>query len=381
VADIVAIFQSDGIRHRSEFGDEGRNMTGLGVERLRTAFPLSVPPTGVSALMPPHIQGAERRTGRRARRTRWGLRVLVVGGLAGAAWLLTGAAAHAADRTDGPTGSLLGSIVGDGESSPVSGLLTAAAQPLESVSPVHQHHVAAAVLDLPRQVLTRPARKHGTTGHDHAGTPVGAAIGAVDHVLGEVAGPIRLTGGPATTHHSLASMTEPAVSDALPVTDLPPDPAAKPVRPDEEPAPVALAPAAGTPRIAPVTNRASNPIPPTLPAPATAPRVSAPTRHVKVVSLPSVHHRHRVASAIHAPATVSEENPGGDVPAAPLQLHLGDASGTPATSGSGTPTEGGAPAFLPAAIADSTMASHLLPIASDVEVRRHDAEAPTVSPD
>jgi hypothetical protein len=176
-------------------------------------------------------------------------------------------------------------------------------------------------------------------------------------------------------------MTEPAVSDALPVTDLPPDPAAKPVRPDEEPAPVALAPAAGTPRIAPVTNRASNPIPPTLPAPATAPRVSAPTRHVKVVSLPSVHHRHRVASAIHAPATVSEENPGGDVPAAPLQLHLGDASGTPATSGSGTPTEGGAPAFLPAAIADSTMASHLLPIASDVEVRRHDAEAPTVSPD
>ena len=82
-------------------------MTGLGVERMRTAFPLPfVPPAGVSVLMPPHIQGAERRTERRARRIRWGLRVLVVGGLAGAAWLLTGAAAHAADRTDGPTGSL-----------------------------------------------------------------------------------------------------------------------------------------------------------------------------------------------------------------------------------------------------------------------------------
>ena len=356
-------------------------MTGLGVERLRTAFPLSVPPAGVSALMPPHIQGAERRTERRARRTRWGLRVLVVGGLAGAAWLLTGAAAQAADRADGPTGSSLGSIVGDGESSGVSGLLTAAAQPLESVSPVrthhvHEHHVherhvhdnrvVSTVLDLPRQVLNRPA------------------VDAVDHVVGEVAGPLRLTGGPATTQQLLAPLTEPDVSDPLPGAGLPPDPAIAPVRPDDEPAPARLAPAepaAGTPRFAPVMSSASNPIPATLPAPAIAPRATAPTRHVKVVSLPSVHHRHRAASATHAPAAAVEESPGGDLPAAPLQLHLGDVSGTPTTSGSGTPTEGGAPAFLPAAIADSTMASHLLPIASDVEVPRHDAEAPTVSPD
>src|SRR3954451_10927251 len=112
--------------HRSDFDDEGRIMTGLGVERMRTAFPLPfVPPAGVSALMPPHIQGAERRTERRAGRTRWGLRVLVVSGLAGAAWLLTGAAAQAADRTDGPTGSLLGSVAGFGDADGVSGLLTA----------------------------------------------------------------------------------------------------------------------------------------------------------------------------------------------------------------------------------------------------------------
>jgi hypothetical protein len=359
-------------------------MTGLGVERLRTAFPLpSAPPAGVSALMPPHIQGAERRTEHRdRRRTRWGLRVLVVGGLAGAAWLLTGAAAHAADPADGPTGSLLGSIVGDGESSPVSGLLTAAAQPLESVSPVHEHHVLAAVLDVPRRVLTRPAEKHGEKKcHDHARTPVDAAVGAVDHVLGEVAGPIRLTGGLATTQQLLAPRAEPAIPDLLPVTDLPPDPAATPVRPDEEPALPAATPAPEMPRNAPVTAMASTPIPATLPAPVTAPWASVPPRHVKVVSIPSAHHRHRVAPATHVPAAVSEENPGGDVPAAPLQLHLGDVSGTPATSGPGTPTEGGAPAFLPTAIADSTMASHLLPIASDVEVRRHDAEAPTVSPD
>jgi hypothetical protein len=359
-------------------------MTGLGVERMRTAFPLpSVRPAGVSALMPPHIQGAERRTENRARRTRWGLRVLVVGGLAGAAWLLTGAAAHAADRADGPTGSLLGSIVGDGESSPVSGLLTAAAQPLESVSPVHEHHVVAAVLDIPRQALAGPANKHGAKSHDHARTPIDAAVGAVDHVLGEVAGPIRLTGGPTTTRQLLAaapapsaspapptSLTEPAIPDSSPVTDG-----------SSRSAPPASTPKAGMPRLAPVTTSASKPIHPALPAVATAPRATQPPRHVKAGSLLPAHHRHRVASANHAPAAVSEENPAGDVPAAPLQLHLGDVSGTPTTSGSGTPTEGGAPAFLPAAIADSTMASHLLPIASDVEVPRHDAEAPTVSPD
>jgi hypothetical protein len=324
VADVGAIF-SRRIRHRSEFDDEGRIMTGLGVERMRTAFPRPFqPPAGVSALMPPHSQGAERRTETRTRSTRWGLRVLVVGGLAGAAWLLTGAAAHAADRTDGPTGSLLGSVVGVGDAAPVTGLLTAAVQPLESVSPVHAHHVVASVLEAPRRVLTRPAETLDRASHRHTRTPVDAALGTVDHVLGEVAGPTRLTGGPATTPQSLA---------------------------------------------------------PALRAPADAPRATVPPQHDKAVSVPSAHHRHRVAPAAHSPAAAQDENPGGSGPAAPLRPHLGDVSGTPTTSGSGTPTDGGAPAFLPAAIADSTMASHLLPIASDVEVRRHDAEAPTVSPD
>jgi hypothetical protein len=75
-----------------------------------------------------------------------------------------------------------------------------------------------------------------------------------------------------------------------------------------------------------------------------------------------------------------EGTPGGDG-SAPGQLHLGDVSGTPTTSGSGTPTAGGSAAFLPAAIANSTMACQRLPIASGVEVRRLAAEAPTVSPD
>ena len=79
-------------------------MTGWGVERRpRTAHrPSSVSPAGVSALMPPPSQGAERRTERHAART--GLRVLVIGGLSGAARPFTGAAAHAADRDHVPEG-------------------------------------------------------------------------------------------------------------------------------------------------------------------------------------------------------------------------------------------------------------------------------------
>ena len=335
-------------------------MTGQGVERTpRTAYPMpSVPPAGVSALMPPHIQGAERRTESRARRTRWGLRALVVGGLAGAAWLLTGAAAHAADRADGPTGPLLGSVVDGGAIAPVTGLLTAAARPLEAVVPAHQ-----GVLDVPERVLTRPAETLAEVTHGYAGN----ALGGVDRTLQEVAGPIRLTGGPTITRQLPTPAAEPAIRTPRPVAGRPQHPAVAPV--DEVPR--------ATPVALPVSR---TPISKVFRPPAAAPTASVPVRHGKKASTPSAH-RHRTArSASTVPAAAQEGTPGGDGPAAPLQLHLGDVSGTP-TSGSGTPTEGGSPAFLPAAIADSTMACRLLPIATDVEVRRHDAEAPTVSPD
>jgi hypothetical protein len=117
-------------------------MTGRMAERIAPAAYRSAPvrPTGARSLMPPHSQGAERRTAHRAGRTgsRWGLRALVIGGLAGAAWLLTGAAAHAADRDPAVGGlplgtSLIGSVVhGDDHSIPVVGRVPkAAAQPLE----------------------------------------------------------------------------------------------------------------------------------------------------------------------------------------------------------------------------------------------------------
>ncbi|MEU4245133.1 hypothetical protein [Actinoplanes sp. NPDC026619] len=336
-------------------------MTGWGIERAsRAANPApSVSPTAVSTPLPPHIQGAERR------RSRWGLRLLVVGGLAGAAWLLTGAAAQAADRADEPSGSLLGAVMDGDVTAPVSGLLTAAAQPLE-ITPAHERHAVADVIAAPLRVLTLPVETVDEVTYGVTGTDVDTAAGGVGTVLREVAGPLRLTGETASDQRIVTTVTDSIgiedQQDARPAAERPQEPAVVPVRP----VPVAQ------------TNRV--PLTKALRAPAASLRSGTVARHVKAAS--TVHrHRHDAAHAVvSGPATMREVTGGGDGPAAPLQLHLGDVSGNP-TSGSGTPTEGGSAAFLPAAIANSTMACQRLPIASDVEVRRHDAEAPTVSPD
>lgn len=350
-------------------------MTGLGVERVtRAACPLpSGSRTDVSTPLPPHIQGAERR------RSRWGLRLLVVGGLAGAAWLLTGAAAQAADRADEPSGSLLGAVVDDGAIAPVTGLLTAAAQPPEAV-PAHKHHAVADFLAIPRRVLARPVEAVSEVAHGHTGTTVDTTLGGVDEVLGEVAGPLRLTGGPDPDPQEVIDTVTDAViaiPDAHLVDEKPQSPAVAPAQAEPETPATSVADAIEAD--VPTANPAK--ISQALPAPtAVALRGGAVIRRLKAVSH-HIAHRHRTARpAVTEGATAGEASPIGDEPAAPLQLHLGDVSGTP-TTGSGTRTEGGSAAFLPAAIVSSAMASHPLAIVSDVEVRRHDAEAPTVSPD
>ncbi|MGX6605440.1 hypothetical protein ACWKSP_25400 [Micromonosporaceae bacterium Da 78-11] len=275
-------------------------MTQLGVERTpRTAYPLSsVSPAGVSTLMPPHIQGAERRMERRVRTTgsRWGLRALVIGGLAGAAWLLTGSAAHAADPDSEPSGLQSGFVAGGESILPVTGLLRTAAQPSEYGRPAHQHHVVADILDVPHRVVTRSPAMSGEVTHRTIRNVVDAVLNDVDQILRHVAGSRRLTDGPAYL----------------------------------------------------------------LPNPADLhPKSSVEQSQVQAVT---------PVDAVDRPHAVMR----GSVPAALLRLHLGEASGTPAT-GSGTP-EGGSTAILPVVTADSAMACHLLPIATDVE-------APTVSPD
>jgi hypothetical protein len=353
-------------------------MTGLGVDRTPcTSYPVPrMSSTGASVPLPSPSQEAERRTERHPRRTgyaRWGLRVLVVGGLAGAAWLLTGAAAQAADRADVPVGTLLGSALDgsivDGSASngssaddrsfldlgttaPVRGVLKAATQPLEAARPAGTHQVVDDIIDVPRRVLTRPAETLGELVNGSSGTPADAVTGGVDQVMRGVADPIRLTGGPADTQQRRTAVTDEAVATMPPPAASPSSTSALVPTPDAEQLPVHM-------------------------------RLLIPAHHAKAHSTrSSVRHRTTTAHAVTVePETATmEDTPGGDDPAAPLRLHLGDVSGSP-TTGSGTRTEGGSAAFLPAAIASSTTAWHPLPIASDVEVRRHDAEAPTVSPD
>jgi hypothetical protein len=346
-------------------------MTGLAVERLwRAASSSSFSPAEVSPPLPPHIQGAERR------RSRWGLRLLVVGGLAGAAWLLTGAAANAADRMDEPDGSLLGAVVGGDAIAPVSGLLTAAAQPLEAVPAGHrQYHLLSDILAVPQRVLARPARTVSKVAHDPTGTTVDAARGGVGTVRWQVAGPLRLTGGSASApQRVLATATDPVAVPDVFVPGL----AEPSAGPDADGGAVADRPVVAPEQATPMASVPD--IGKALPVPnAGAVRAGAVARHAKAASQ-RIAHRHRTARpAATERATEGEDSPGGGGSTAP-QLHLGDVSGTP-TSGSGTRTDGASAAFLPDAIANSTMARHQLAIATDDQVRRHDAEAPTVSPD
>jgi hypothetical protein len=289
----------------------------------------------------------------------------VIGGLAGAAWLLTGAAAHAADRADEPTGSLLGSGLTGDVTTPVSGLLTAAVRPLEArPAHHHRHHVVADILEVPQRVLTRPVDTVRKIADDTTGTTVDSATGGVDLVLREVSGPLRHTGEPAAAPHRLTTVT-PVTPDAYPAAERPQRPAATPVT-------------TASPR-ATVASASHARILKAVWAQITGLKTGSPARHIKVASTAFAHRHPVMHRAVAGTATALEGSAGGDGPA-PLQVHLGDVSGTP-TSWSGTPTEGGSAAFLPAAIASSTMACQRLPIASDVEVRRFDAEAPTVSPD
>lgn len=255
-------------------------MAGSGIERMSRPVP-SASPTGATELMPPHIQGAERRVGRRAR---WGLRALVIGGLTGAAWLLTGAGAHAAERD---------------------------AEPARSV-----------------------------VAHEHSGATVDAMVPP------EVADPSRLTGGPADLQLRLATVPASAPRSSRPGTA---DPVAEhPVvqRPGDERR-------AGSPHAHPAF------------------RAGRSFVHSK-----AAHRRPAVASAT-ADGPARDRR---DTRRAPLRPYHGESGGS-AAIGPATSMEGGCAAFLPAAIADSTMACHPLPIATDAGARRHDAEAPTVSPD
>lgn len=339
-------------------------MTGWGVEREQrpACRPPVVPPAGASALMPPPSQGAERqrrRTGRTG--SPWGLRVLVVGGLAGAAWLLSGAAAQAADR-DPATGSL-GAVVHDITPAP-HGLTATRQSTEEQGKPSEADRLPRTAVQpsefgdrpVPGAVTTIPKRLVGT-----AGDVISAAVPRTDRVMPGLTAPVRLPGEAVPGH------TTPVA--AAPEEDRPEPgqgtsaPAAKPAT-----APTATAPVSAD------QPRAEKPV-------AAAPRgvrkhvTAEPAVARDTVEKTEVRHPDADSAATRGPV---RETPDGD---GPVRVHLGTANGAPA-SGSGPTTDGGpSAAVLPPAITDSTTACRRLPIATEVEVRRHDAEAPTASPD
>jgi hypothetical protein len=65
---------------------------------------------------------------------------------------------------------------------------------------------------------------------------------------------------------------------------------------------------------------------------------------------------------------------------APLRGYLGAGTGA-STTGAGSHQDGGGFALVPSSVAGSMVASHRLPVPTDVEVLRLEAAAPTVSPD
>ncbi|MEV4621673.1 hypothetical protein AB0J74_23560 [Asanoa sp. NPDC049573] len=82
-------------------------------------------------------------------------------------------------------------------------------------------------------------------------------------------------------------------------------------------------------------------------------------------------------------ASAASNRGNGDTPREPYPGPIrgeGSASGTPA-SASGSPAGGGAFATVPSSVVGSMVAFQLLPKPADSAVPRHDAEAPTVSPD
>ncbi|MBW6438086.1 hypothetical protein KZ829_30590 [Actinoplanes hulinensis] len=309
-------------------------MAGWGVERDERATSRSLPGAlGGSPLMPSHSQGAERRTERRAGRTgsRWILRAFVVGGLAGAAWLLTGSAAHAADHED-----LLGSALSEvatvtGNEPTVGELLEAAVRPLETSMPVE------AIDEIVDEV----------TAID--GEPVGAS-------LRTAAAAPRASGGPVddraqTEPVPVGSPPEPPVAAAAPVTDVDVTAAVPDTKRPEKP--VVVRTGKAKPKKAEVV----------------AGKARAQLRS---------HVQRRIPAARPAPETARDEVP--DDGPTPRGMNLGAVSGIPA-SGSGSSSEAGSVAVLPARLANGAVANHQLPVAADVEARRNDAEAPTVSPD
>lgn len=369
--------------------------------------------------------GVERtkRAASRPAHVRIGLRVLAVGGLAGAAWLLSGATAHAAEAAlpaeDAPADlSVVSLVSGPGAATVLSPLADTVETALVATDLVHVGRASTVVLPSATAASSTPVTSQPAAGPDGdqggtarvaAGQPVSAEApaarpsdtrgraGASDGVLlGAVRGlttPLGLSGvlaGPSGLLTPLTRAVDPVVA--------PLDGVLRPVTGALLTAAQPVTTTLGSvTRMAfgaePAAQRAYDLIPgatPVLGAGAVPVQTGPAALGARTVGLTEVStdsfsgDRRYAGTELRSAASPVERPGGGKLPdrhyPAPLRALLGAGAGIPA-GGPGSHAEGGAFAVLPSSVVESTVAFHRLPVTTDVAVLRHEAEAPTVSPD
>ena len=366
--------------------------------------------------------GVERTTRTASRRIV--LRALVVGGFAGAAWLLSASAAQAADATPAPdrgaapahSATVLTPLTNvlDTATAPVLdatsalvGGAPASADPVTAVAPpgATADRTTTIVGTAPAARPDRPADRavapagpvttllgadagQGTTDAGGAATRSGTGqqAGPTGTLLNQLVAPLGLASGSTGLLAPVTRVVDPVLA---PLTGV--------LRPVGAILQVVAAPLDAT--LGTVTRTVTG----VLPAPpggsisavtpgATSAVIADPTlmggtpraSHTEDGSAVKKIVRHGAGKTERETARPSVRPNPGDQPGrpypAPLRGYLGAGAGIPA-SGSGSPTEGGAFSSVASTVAGSMVAFHRLPEATDVAVLRLDAEDPTVSPD
>lgn len=356
--------------------------------------------------------GVERMTRTASRPSlRFGLRVLFVGGFAGAAWLLSAASAQAAEAappiedasTDLSVVSLVsGPDTGADERSPVVDTLGSVLAPATDITstvtggariaPPAAHGANAAALPSTAASTTTPVRTAaaGTAGQDvdPAAAPQtrsnGGLLGLTDGLLGSssLLTPVTRAVDPvvAPLRGALRPVSGALLDAALPVTTAldsvtriatgvvsPPVAQPIPLAPDG-----ALAPDPALTSATPVAVGAE--------APVFGPRATGEI--AGSASTTSVERR-PAAAELSAAGTPVTRTGSGNLPDRPYPAPVrgpGLGAGTLA-SGAGSHVEGGGFAVAPSSIVESTVAIHRMRATTDVAALRHEAQAPTVSPD
>ncbi|MDG4822213.1 hypothetical protein O7635_10145 [Asanoa sp. WMMD1127] len=359
------------------------------------------------------------------------MRTLVVGGLAGAAWLLTASAAQAAAAEPGVDHGaepVLAPLTGVLETakpvlSTTTGLLGAALTPVTAQPLVEQpvstgratvrraiSDPATAVVapsttvdrsisiagappaDQPTRIAARTADRAGVDTSDRSADRPATRVSGLAGTSGPVA-PLGVTRALAVPGALLTPVTQVALPVLTPVTAL--------LRPMTSMLRLFAAPLVRTVGAVTRTVIGALPGPRGRPASAVTPvddlgvygLVPAGTTGTTVpgaavVAAPRAAHTETNTSRLHAGRperavpTASSRNTG-EAPRLPDPAPSrgeGSASGIPATA-SGSPVGGGAFATVPSSVMGSMVAYQLLPRPADTAVPRHDAEEPTVSPD